>query len=120
MGHCYESIVHDTNAIPREGKTKHIGLSDCNGDTLRRAHAVHPIAAVQVEYSAFELMIESDFGVLDAAKELGIAVVAYSPLGQGMLSGKYVSICTPSQTYPLLTAAPRIVEKSGRLRGKRF
>ena len=62
-----------------------------NGPTLRRACAVHPITAVQVEYSPFELIIESEaVGLLAAARELGVTVFAYSPLGRGMLSGRYV------------------------------
>lgn len=77
----------------REGKTKYIGISECNGATLRRAHAVHPIAAVQVEYSAFELIIESkETGLLAAARELGVAIIPFSPLGKGLVSGKFVSI----------------------------
>ena len=70
---------------------KYIGLSECSEETLRRAHAVHPISALQVEYSPFCLDIEDPkFGLLKAARELGITVVAYSPLGRGLLTGKYV------------------------------
>jgi aryl-alcohol dehydrogenase-like predicted oxidoreductase len=58
--------------------------------TLRRACAVHPIACVQIEYSPFFLEIERN-GLLQACRELGVAVVAYSPLGRGMLTGKYKS-----------------------------
>lgn len=58
--------------------------------TLRRAHAIHPITALQIEYSPWALEIESN-GVLDACKELGIAVVAYSPLGRGFLTGQIKS-----------------------------
>lgn len=77
----------------REGKTKYIGISECNGATLRRAHAVHPIAAVQIEYSAFELIIESkEIGLLAAARELGVAIIPFSPLGKGLVSGKFVGI----------------------------
>jgi aryl-alcohol dehydrogenase-like predicted oxidoreductase len=58
--------------------------------TLRRAHAVHPIAALQVEYSPFTLDIEDPkVGLLAAARELSVAIVAYSPLGRGLLTGKY-------------------------------
>jgi aryl-alcohol dehydrogenase-like predicted oxidoreductase len=75
----------------REGKVKYIGICECNGDTLRRAYKVHPIAAIQVEYSPFTLDAEdAKIGVLQAARELGVTVFAYSPLGRGILTGKYV------------------------------
>lgn len=71
---------------------KYLGLSECSADTLRRAYAVHPIAAVQVEYSLFFLDIESpEIGLLNACRELGVAVVAYSPLGRGLLTGSFRS-----------------------------
>ena len=60
--------------------------------TLRRAHAVHPISAVQIEYSPFTIDIESpDIALLKTCRELGVAIVAYSPLGRGMLTGAYKS-----------------------------
>lgn len=75
--------------LKNQGKIRHIGLSEVSADSLRRAHAVHPVAALQIEYSPFCLDIESpQIGVLKACKELGIAVVAYSPLGRGMLTGQ--------------------------------
>ena len=68
-----------------------MGLSEVSSETLRRAHAVHPIAAVQVEYSPFTLDIEDDkIGLLKTCRELGVTVVAYSPLGRGMLTGRFV------------------------------
>jgi aryl-alcohol dehydrogenase-like predicted oxidoreductase len=67
------------------GKVRAIGLSEVSAATLRRAHAVHPIAALQSEYSLFTRDPEID-GVLDACRELGVAFVAYSPLGRGMLT----------------------------------
>lgn len=71
---------------------KYLGLSECSADTLRRAYAIHPIAAVQVEYSLFFLDIESpEVGLLNACRELGVAVVAYSPLGRGLLTGTFRS-----------------------------
>jgi aryl-alcohol dehydrogenase-like predicted oxidoreductase len=76
--------------LVKEGKVKHIGLSEVSANTLRRAYAVHPIAAVQLEYSPFTLDIEDPkVGVLAAARELGVAIVAYSPLGRGLLTGRY-------------------------------
>ncbi|OAA57407.1 Aldo/keto reductase [Niveomyces insectorum RCEF 264] len=78
--------------LKREGKIAHIGLSEISAATLRRAHKVHPIAAVQLEYSPFALDIESpEVGLLSACNELGVAVVAYSPLGRGFLTGQLKS-----------------------------
>lgn len=72
---------------------KYLGLSECSADTLRRAYAIHPIAAVQVEFSLFFLDIESpEIGLLNACRELGVAVVAYSPLGRGILTGTFRSL----------------------------
>ncbi|KAF7799798.1 hypothetical protein EIP86_011040 [Pleurotus ostreatoroseus] len=76
----------------KAGRVKYIGLSECSADTLRRAHAVHPISALQVEYSPFTLDIEDEtIGLLKTARELGVTIVAYSPLGRGLLTGKYSS-----------------------------
>ncbi|KAJ3509941.1 hypothetical protein NLJ89_g4954 [Agrocybe chaxingu] len=78
--------------LKKEGKIRYIGLSEASAATLRRAHAVHPVAATQVEYSPFVLDIEDEkIGVLKVCRELGIAVIAYSPLGRGMLTGTYRS-----------------------------
>ena len=76
-----------------EGKIKHIGFSECSSNTLRRGHAVHPISAVQIEYNPWTLDIESESGthLLRTSRELGVAVVAYSPLGRGFLTGRYKS-----------------------------
>lgn len=77
----------------REGKVTYIGISEVSASTLRRAHAVHPITAYQVEYSPFALDIEDPKdAVLKTARELGIAIVAYSPLGRGLLTGRYVRV----------------------------
>ncbi len=73
--------------LMKEGKIRAIGLSECSADTLRRACAVHPVAAVQSEYSVFSRDIED--GILPACVELGVSLVAYSPLGRGMLTGQY-------------------------------
>jgi aryl-alcohol dehydrogenase-like predicted oxidoreductase len=80
-----EALVELKNA----GKIKHLGMSECSADSLRRAHAIHPITCIQVEYSAFCLAIESpQTPLLATARELGVAVVAYSPMGNGFLTGK--------------------------------
>ena len=76
----------------REGKVKYIGISESSAQTLRRAHAVHPISALQIEYSPWTLDIESSStDILATARELGVAIIAYSPLGRGFLTGKYQS-----------------------------
>ncbi|TFK47822.1 Aldo/keto reductase [Heliocybe sulcata] len=78
--------------LVKVGKVKYLGLSEISAATLRRAHAVHPISAIQVEYSPFTLDIEDEkIGLLKAARELGVAVIAYSPLGRGLLTGRYKS-----------------------------
>ena len=70
-----------------EGKVTYLGLSECSARTLRRAHAVHPITVVQLEYSPFALEIESEqTDLLRTARELGVKIVAYSPLGRGFLT----------------------------------
>ncbi|PRP85493.1 hypothetical protein PROFUN_06862 [Planoprotostelium fungivorum] len=87
-----EKTVAALAELKAEGKIKHIGLSEVSAESLRRAHKVHPIAAVQIEYSPFSLDIEDpQIALLKACRELGVAVVAYSPLGRGMLSGKFRS-----------------------------
>lgn len=75
------------------GQVRYIGLCEAAPDTIRRAHAVHPLTAVQVEYSLFSREIEHN-GVLAVCRELGIGVVAYSPLGRGMLTGALRDMAT--------------------------
>ncbi len=73
--------------LMEEGKIRAIGLSECSAQTLRRACAVHSVAAVQSEYSLFSRDIEDE--VIPACIELGVSLVAYSPLGRGLLTGRY-------------------------------
>jgi len=76
----------------RAGKVKHLGLSKISASTLFRAHAVHPISTIQVEYSPFTLDIEGEsIGLLKTVRELSIKIVAYSPLGRGLITGCYMS-----------------------------
>jgi aryl-alcohol dehydrogenase-like predicted oxidoreductase len=82
-----EDTVGAMADLVREGKVRHLGLSEVSGATLRRAHAVHPIAAVQTEYSLFSRDAEDE--LLPTLRELGIALVAYSPLGRGFLAGRF-------------------------------
>ena len=81
-----EETMEAMAGLVKEGKVKYIGLSEVAAATIRRAHAVHPVTAVQTEYSLFEREAEAN-GVLDAVKEAGIGFVAYSPLGRGFISG---------------------------------
>ena len=84
-----EETVGALAELVQEGKIRHIGLSEAAPETIRRAHAVHPIAAVQSEYSLFSRDVEDE--VLPTLRELGIGLVAYSPLGRGFLSGRFSS-----------------------------
>jgi len=82
-----EETVAAMSELVKEGKVGYIGLSEVSSETVKRAHAVHPITAVQSEYSLFERTVE-ERGVLQTLNELGIGFVAYSPLGRGFLSGQ--------------------------------
>ena len=84
-----EETVGAMAELVQEGKILHIGLSEAAPETIRRAHAVHPITAVQTEYSVFARQPEAE--VLPTCRELGIGFVAYSPLGRGFLSGRFSS-----------------------------
>ena len=88
----------------RAGKIRHLGISQCSAETLRRAHAVHPIAAVQIEYSPFFLDSERN-GLFDVAAELGIAFISYRPLGRGFgtrtfCTSQEVPVGDPSLNHP--------------------
>ncbi|MFF3322652.1 aldo/keto reductase [Streptomyces sp. NPDC002889] len=85
-----EETVGAMGELVAAGKVRYIGLSEAAPATIRRAHAVHPLTAVESEYSLFERGIEDD-GVLATLTELGIGLVAYSPLGRGFLSGAITS-----------------------------
>lgn len=74
--------------LVKAGKVRYIGVSEAAPATIRRAHKVHPLTAVQTEYSLFERTPETN-GVLDTVKELGIGFVPYSPLGRGLLTGAF-------------------------------
>ena len=86
-----EETVGAMAELVREGKVRYLGLSEAGPETLRRASAVHPITALQSEYSLWTRDPEDD-GVLDACRELGIGFVAYSPLGRGFLTGRFQTI----------------------------
>ncbi|WP_337014066.1 aldo/keto reductase [Pantoea sp. AS142] len=82
-----EESMECLSRLVREGKINHIGLCEVSASTLRRAHSVHPLTALQTEYSLWTRDIEEE--ILPALKELGIGLVPYSPLGRGFLTGKY-------------------------------
>jgi aryl-alcohol dehydrogenase-like predicted oxidoreductase len=85
-----EETVGAMAELVKQGKVRHIGLSEAAPETIRRAHAVHPITAVQTEYSLWSRDPETN-GVLATCRELGIGFVPYSPLGRGFLSGRFSS-----------------------------
>ena len=82
-----EDVMGALSRLVEEGKIGHIGLCEVSAGTLRRAHAVHPVAAVQTEYSLWTR--EAETGVLPTCQELGIGFVPYSPLGRGFLTGTF-------------------------------
>jgi aryl-alcohol dehydrogenase-like predicted oxidoreductase len=82
-----EETVGAMANLVRQGKVRHIGLSEPSPATVRRAHEVHPLAAIQTEYSLFSREPEDE--LLPLLQELGIALVAYSPLGRGFLAGRF-------------------------------
>src|SRR5215469_282692 len=84
-----EETVGAMAELVAAGKVRHIGLSEAAPETIRRASAVHPIAAVQTEYSLWTR--DPEAGVLPTCRELGIGFVAYSPLGRGFLAGRFAS-----------------------------
>ena len=84
-----EDTVGAMAELVAEGKVRHLGLSEAGADTIRRAHAVHPITALQSEYSLWTRDVEEE--VMPVLEELGIGLVAYSPLGRGFLSGRFSS-----------------------------
>jgi aryl-alcohol dehydrogenase-like predicted oxidoreductase len=84
-----EETVGAMAELVAEGKVRHLGLSEASAATIRRAHTVHPITAVQSEYSLWTRDVEQD--VIPVLSELGIGLVPYSPLGRGFLSGRFTS-----------------------------
>jgi aryl-alcohol dehydrogenase-like predicted oxidoreductase len=84
-----EDTVGAMAELVTEGKVRYLGLSEAGADTIRRAHAVHPITALQSEYSLWTRDVEAE--ILPTLQELGIALVAYSPLGRGFLCGRFSS-----------------------------
>ncbi|KAJ7508514.1 aldo/keto reductase [Mycena galericulata] len=96
-----EDTMKTLSALVKEGKISHVGLSECNANTLRKAHAVYPVTAVEIEISPFsyEDSEENQKKVIATAAELGISVIAYSPLGRGVLAGKVKSAADMEGRY---------------------
>ena len=80
-----EETITCLKELIAEGKIKYIGLSECAPEELRRAHAIHPISAIQMEWSLNTRDLETS--IIPVARELGVGIVAYSPLGRGLLAG---------------------------------
>ncbi|XP_041018550.1 probable aldo-keto reductase 1 [Juglans microcarpa x Juglans regia] len=83
-----EETIGELKKLVEEGKVKYIGLSEASPDTIRRAHAIHPITAVQMEWSLWTRDLEEE--IIPLCRELGIGIVPYSPLGRGFFAGKGV------------------------------
>ncbi|KAE8728172.1 putative aldo-keto reductase 2 [Hibiscus syriacus] len=98
-----EETMGELKKLVEEGKIKYIGLSEPSVDTLRRDHAVHPISALEMEYSLWSREIEED--IIPVCREIVIGIVAYSPLGRGFFGGKAAVESLPTQS--LLKFHPR-------------
>nr|GMD28200.1 perakine reductase-like [Ipomoea batatas] len=92
-----EETMRELKKLVEEGKIKYIGLSEAHPDTVRRAHAVHPITALQQEYSLWTRDIEDD--IIPLCRELGIGLVPYSPVGCGLFGGKAVVESLPTNSF---------------------
>ncbi|PHU13852.1 putative aldo-keto reductase 1 [Capsicum chinense] len=103
-----ENTMEELKKLAEEGKIRYIGLSEASVDTIKRAHAVHPITAIQLEYSLWTREIEED--VIPLCRELGIGIVAYSPLGHGFFGGKAVTESLPEGS--MMAALPRFNEQN--------
>ncbi|XP_044484180.1 perakine reductase-like [Mangifera indica] len=98
-----EDTMGELKKLVEEGKIKYIGLSEPSVNTVRRAHAIHPITALEMEYSLWTRDIEDD--IIPLCRQLGIGIVAYSPLGRGFFGGKAVLESLPTES--ILTSHPR-------------
>ncbi|XP_058084839.1 perakine reductase-like isoform X2 [Magnolia sinica] len=98
-----EETMGELKKLVEEGKVKYIGLSEASPETIRRAHAVHPISALQMEWSLWTRDIEEE--IIPVCRELGIGIVPYSPLGRGFFGGKAVMETLPANS--MLVTHPR-------------
>ncbi|GKV27330.1 hypothetical protein SLEP1_g36515 [Rubroshorea leprosula] len=92
-----EDTMGELKKLVEEGKIKYIGLSEASPETVRRAHAVHPITALQIEWSLWTRDIEEE--IVPLCRELGIGIVPYSPLGRGLFGGKAVVESVPANSF---------------------
>ena len=104
-----EDVAGAVKDLIQEGKVKHFGLSEAGVDTIRRAHAVQPVAALQSEYSLWWRRLEEE--ILPTLEELGIGLVAYSPLGKGFLTGK-IDENTTFDSTDFRTTLPRFTPEA--------
>ena len=104
-----EDVAGTVGDLIREGKVKHFGLSEAGADTLRRAHAVQPVAALQSEYSLWQREVETE--ILPTLEELGIGLVPFSPLGRGYLTGTFDETTT-LQAGDLRNTLPRFTPEA--------
>lgn len=104
-----EDVAGTVRELIREGKVGHFGLSESDAPTIRRAHAVQPVAALQSEYSLWMRDIEAD--VLPTLEELGIGLVPFSPLGRGYLTGK-MDASTPLDAADFRSTLPRFTPEA--------
>ncbi|KAM0951833.1 putative perakine reductase [Dioscorea sansibarensis] len=100
-----EETIGELKKLVEEGKVKYIGLSEASPDTIRRAHAVHPISAVQMEWSLWTRDIEQE--IVPLCRELGIGIIPYSPLGRGFFGGKAIAERLSENTF--LASHPRFI-----------
>ncbi|XP_050383774.1 probable aldo-keto reductase 1 [Argentina anserina] len=100
-----EETMGELKKLVEEEKIKYIGLSEASPDTIKRAHAVHPITALQMEWSLWTRDIEEE--IIPLCRELGIGIVSYSPLGRGFFGGKAVAETVPSNSF--VSLYPRFV-----------
>ncbi|CAA9430194.1 MAG: Oxidoreductase, aldo/keto reductase family [uncultured Rubrobacteraceae bacterium] len=105
-----EETVGAMKELVEAGKVRYLGLSEAGIETIRRAHAVHPISALQSEYSLFTRDVEDD--TLPALRELGIGFVPYSPLGRGFLTGRFKSIEDMPEDDTRSARFPRFAEEN--------
>ncbi|XP_022143047.1 probable aldo-keto reductase 1 isoform X2 [Momordica charantia] len=103
-----EETMSELKKLVQEGKIKYIGLSEASPDTIKRAHAVHPVTALQMEWSLWTRDIEEE--IIPLCRELGIGIVPYSPLGRGFFAGKAVVESLPAGSF--LATHPRFVEEN--------
>nr|XP_027189955.1 probable aldo-keto reductase 1 isoform X2 [Cicer arietinum] len=103
-----EDTMGELKKLVEERKIKYIGLSEASPNTIRRAHAIHPVTAVQMEWSLWTREIEQD--IVPLCRELGIGIVSYSPLGRGFLGGKAVTENLATNSF--LVSHPRFQGKN--------